>query len=119
MAKKYIAENREVIIAEGQMDVIMSHQAGVKNIIAVSGTAFTDEHIKMIGRLADRVILCFDNDNAGLSARNRTALLCAYSGLDVYNINIEKSNRENIKNDNINENNVKDIADIVKINPEN
>ena len=100
-AKKYISETREVIIAEGQMDVIMSYQAGVRNIIAVSGTAFTDDHIKMIGRLADRVVLCFDNDTAGISARNRTALLCAYSGLDIYNINI-------INNE------MKDIADVVK-----
>lgn len=108
-AKKYIAETREVIIAEGQMDVIMSSQAGVKNIIAISGTAFTDEHIKIIKRLADKVVLCFDNDNAGLSARNRTALMCVYGGLDIYNINID-NNTEN--------NNAKDIADIVKNNQE-
>ncbi|MCX8513458.1 MAG: toprim domain-containing protein [Candidatus Pacebacteria bacterium] len=96
-------------MAEGQMDVIMSSQAGVKNIIAISGTAFTDEHIKIIKRLADKVVLCFDNDNAGLSARNRTALMCVYGGLDIYNINID-NNTEN--------NNAKDIADIVKNNQE-
>ena len=107
-AKKYIAETREVIIAEGQMDVLMSYQSGVRNIIAVSGTAFTDEHIRIIKRLADKVVLCFDNDNAGLSARNRTALMCVYGGLDIYNIKID-SNIEN--------NNAKDIADIVSDNP--
>lgn len=95
-AKKYIADKREVIVAEGQMDVIMSYQANVKNIIAVSGTAFTEDQVKMINRLSDSVILAFDNDNAGQKASDRTAIMCAYGGLRVYIVMLDE----------------KDIADI-------
>ncbi len=100
-AKKYIAETREVILAEGQMDVIMSAQAGVKNIIAVSGTAFTEDQVKMINRLADNVVLAFDNDNAGKKAAERAAIMCAYGGMQVSSVDILE----------------KDIADIVKNDP--
>ena len=102
-AKKYIAESREVILAEGQMDVIMSYQAGIKNIIAVSGTAFTEEQVKMINRLADNVVLAFDNDNAGKKASDRAAIMCAYGGMQISTVNILE----------------KDIADIVFNSPNN
>lgn len=95
-AKKYIAENREVVLAEGQMDVIMSHQAEVKNIVAVSGTAFTEEQVKMISRLADSVVLAFDNDSAGQKAADRAVIMCAYGGLRIYTVQLDE----------------KDIADI-------
>ena len=55
LAKKYIAETREVILVEGQMDAVMSYKAGVQNVIAVSGTAFTEDHVKMIGRMKGRL----------------------------------------------------------------
>ncbi len=100
-AKKYIAETREVILAEGQMDVIMSAQAGIKNIIAVSGTAFTEDQVKMINRLADKVVLAFDNDNAGKKAADRAAIMCAYGGMQVSCLEIKE----------------KDIADIVRASP--
>lgn len=106
-AKNYISEHREVILVEGQMDAIMAYQAGIKNVVAVSGTAFTDAHINILKRLADNIVLCFDNDDAGKSARNRTALLCALASFEIYNLNISDLN----KNKNTD---YKDIADIVK-----
>ena len=60
-ARKFIADTREVILVEGQMDVIMSAQSGIQNVIAVSGTAFTEEQVNIIKRLADTVVLAFDN----------------------------------------------------------
>ncbi len=102
-AKKYIADTREVFLLEGQMDVIMSSQAGIKNIIAVSGTAFTEDHVRMIGRLADTCILAFDNDAAGQKARDRAAVMCAYGGMSVRTI-VQVG---------------KDAAEIVKEDPEN
>jgi DNA primase len=102
-AKKYIADSREVFLLEGQMDVIMSSQAGVKNVIAVSGTAFTEDHVRMISRLADTCILAFDSDAAGQKARDRAAVMCAYGGMSVRTI-VQVG---------------KDAADIVKENPEN
>ena len=83
-AKKTMYENKEVVIVEGQMDLCMSYQAGVHNTVAVSGTAFTDEHIHLIKRFADKVILSFDSDSAGQNALKKSALLCLLGGLDVY-----------------------------------
>ncbi len=83
-AKKKMAESKSVVVVEGQMDLCMSYQAGVYNTVAVSGTAFTDEHIHIIKRFCDTVILSFDMDDAGQNALKKTALLCLLGGLDVY-----------------------------------
>lgn len=83
-AKKKMAESKSVVVVEGQMDLCMSYQAGVHNTVAVSGTAFTDEHIHIIKRFCDTVILSFDTDDAGQNAFKKTALLCLLGGLDVY-----------------------------------
>lgn len=83
-AKKLMYEKKEVVIVEGQMDLCMSYQAGVQNTVAVSGTAFTDEHIHLIKRFADKVILSFDSDSAGQNALKKSALLCLLGSLDVY-----------------------------------
>lgn len=83
-AKKKMSEEKSVVVVEGQMDLCMSYQAGVHNTVAVSGTAFTDEHIHIIKRFCDTVILSFDTDDAGQNALKKTALLCLFGGLDVY-----------------------------------
>ena len=83
-AKKEMAHSKSVVVVEGQMDLCMSYQAGIHNTVAVSGTAFTDEHINLIKRFCDTVILSFDMDSAGQSALKKTALLCLLGGLDVY-----------------------------------
>ncbi len=82
--RKRMNETKEVVVVEGQMDLCMSYQAGVHNTVAVSGTAFTDEHIHMIKRFCDKVILSFDTDSAGQAALKKTGLLCLLGGLDVY-----------------------------------
>jgi DNA primase len=56
-AKQAIAQEKTVILVEGQMDAVMSHQAGVLNVVAISGTALTQEHVKILNRFADTVIL--------------------------------------------------------------
>jgi DNA primase len=83
-AKKKMSEVKSVIVVEGQMDLCMSYQAGVHNTVAVSGTAFTDEHIHLIKRFCDTVVLSFDMDDAGQNALKKTAMLCLLGGLDVY-----------------------------------
>lgn len=83
-AKKEMAQSKSVVVVEGQMDLCMSYQAGVHNTVAVSGTAFTDEHIHLIKRFCDTVILSFDTDQAGQNALKKTAMLCLLGGLDVY-----------------------------------
>jgi DNA primase len=79
-----MSQSKSVVVVEGQMDLCMSYQAGVHNTVAVSGTAFTDEHIHIIKRFCDTVILSFDTDIAGQNALKKTALLCLLGGLDVY-----------------------------------
>jgi DNA primase len=101
LARKFIADTREVILVEGQMDVIMSAQAGIQNVIAVSGTAFTEDQVNIIKRLADTVVLAFDNDAAGKKAAERAAIMCAYGGLQIMSVDIKE----------------KDIADMVQNNP--
>lgn len=69
--KRDIATTREAVFVEGQMDLLMSYQAGVKNVVAVSGTALTAHHLERLRRIADSVVLSFDNDEAGFHALER------------------------------------------------
>ncbi len=71
------------ILVEGQMDLLMSHQAGIANTVAVSGTALTDEHIRNIKRLANRLVLAFDGDAAGFKAAHRGTDMALAAGMDV------------------------------------
>ncbi len=59
------------IIVEGQLDVIMAHQAGSTNAVALSGSAFTDDHIKQLTRYTNKITLAFDGDEAGRKAIDR------------------------------------------------
>ncbi len=83
-AKRMMMDTKSVVVVEGQMDLCMSYQSGIHHTVAVSGTAFTDEHIHLIKRFCDTVILSFDTDSAGQSALKKTAMLCLLGGLDVY-----------------------------------
>lgn len=71
LSKKYIQEKNSVVIVEGNVDVIMLWQDGVKNVVAVSGTALTEDHLKTLSRSAEKIIFSFDNDKAGIVATER------------------------------------------------
>jgi len=71
------------LIVEGQFDVVMSHQAGYTNTVAVSGTALTMHHVQLLERLSNRVVLALDADRAGIAAMKRAADLMLKRGLDV------------------------------------
>lgn len=69
LKKARLEENRNyALLVEGQMDVIACHQAGFTNAIASLGTAFNAKHIQTLKRFVDKVIVCFDGDNAGKKA---------------------------------------------------
>lgn len=70
-AKGNIREAGAAVLVEGQMDFLMSYQSGVKNAVATSGTALTDEHLIALRRLGDRLLLAFDSDEAGQRAIER------------------------------------------------
>ena len=82
-AKNAIRTHDYSILVEGQMDLIMSHQAGVINAVASSGTAFTIDHLNLLKRLSQRIVLAFDSDKAGVSASGRSAALALSLGMDV------------------------------------
>ena len=67
-AKESCRKKNTVIITEGFMDVIRLHSIGITNVVAAMGTAFTKDHVKLIRRLAQNIILCFDGDEAGAHA---------------------------------------------------
>ncbi|HUC20940.1 MAG TPA: toprim domain-containing protein, partial [Candidatus Polarisedimenticolaceae bacterium] len=73
--------HNEVVIVEGNMDVVASHQAGVKQVVAVSGTALTLDQLKALGRLTKNIKICFDADAAGLRATERAIELSQQLGL--------------------------------------
>ncbi len=70
-AKGDIANHDQVIVCEGYTDVIGFHRAGVPRAVATCGTAFTEEHVRLIKRYASRVVLAFDADSAGQGAAER------------------------------------------------
>ncbi|HRZ30083.1 MAG TPA: DNA primase [Candidatus Paceibacterota bacterium] len=82
-AKQAMRQRDFCIFVEGQMDLLMSHQAGVTNAVAVSGTAMTSEHVQLVKRLTDNVVLAYDYDLAGLSASRRAIDLLRSEGLSV------------------------------------
>ncbi len=74
----------EIIIVEGQIDLISMYQAGITNAVATMGTALTEHHAKLLKRFCDKVVLCFDGDNAGVKATLRSIDILVKSGLNVY-----------------------------------
>lgn len=68
LAKQTISKTGEVFVVEGQMDTITLHQAGIDNVVGISGTALTKEHIHTLKRFAKIIYLCLDSDDAGVKA---------------------------------------------------
>lgn len=76
-ARASIAATREVIVVEGYLDVIISAQYGLENVVATMGTALTSKQVtKLMGLQADRIIFCFDGDEAGRNAARAALDLC-------------------------------------------
>lgn len=82
-SKNSIRETGSVFMVEGQMDFLMSWQAGVKNVVASSGTAMTIDHLRVLHRLAEELILSFDNDEAGSAAAERAIDLAEANDFSV------------------------------------
>ena len=82
-AKESIRRNGFVVIVEGNMDVISSHQAGVKEAVATSGTAMTEQHLKMLSHLTSDIRLAYDGDAAGIKATERAIMMAGDLGIDL------------------------------------
>jgi DNA primase len=75
LARKHIRQADQVVIVEGYMDVIQAHQRGARNVVAQMGTALTEAQLKLIARLANKIVLALDADTAGNAATIRSLSL--------------------------------------------
>lgn len=101
-AKVDIRKKEQCILVEGQTDAVMSYQAGAKNTIATSGTALTSDHLRIIKRYTDNLLLAFDTDTAGEVATKKSIGLAQQAEFNIKVIILSKD---------------KDPADIIKENP--
>lgn len=81
--KRDLIEKNAAIVCEGQLDLISAYEAGVRNVIAPQGTAFTGDQARLLGRFVETVLLCFDSDNAGQQAAARSLPALLGQGLSV------------------------------------
>ncbi len=82
-AKDEIRKLDKAIIVEGYMDLISLYQAGIKNVVAVSGTALTDDQAQLLSRYTKNAVLLFDADTAGISASMRSIEILLRKDFDV------------------------------------
>lgn len=101
-AKNAIKKKDYVLTVEGNMDVIASSQAGIENVVAVSGTAMTQDHVGILKRYTQNIAMLFDMDSAGQLAAERSTDLCLENGVNVKIVALSDG---------------KDAADVVQKNP--
>ena len=82
-SKKEIVKKDLCIIVEGYTDVVQMHQAGIKNVVASSGTSLSDDQIRLIQRLTLNIVVLFDGDDAGLNASLRGLVTILKNGMNV------------------------------------
>jgi len=88
LAKDSIRKTKFAVLAEGNLDVIQSHQAGVQQVVATAGTALTEYHLKALSRLTGDIRLCFDADKAGVAATERAIPVASKVGVNLQIITI-------------------------------
>lgn len=82
-ARAEIKRTNQIVVFEGYADVIKAWSAGVHNSVATMGTALTEEHALLMRRSAERIVLCYDGDDAGQSAAYKNLGLLEKAGLDI------------------------------------
>lgn len=102
-AKMAIKQEGGCVVVEGNLDVILSHQAGVRNTVAACGTAFGQDHFKIIKRYTDKLLLAFDLDEAGDAALKRSVMTALANNFNVMVVEMPFG---------------KDTADVVKEKPQ-
>ncbi|PIQ76262.1 DNA primase [Candidatus Peregrinibacteria bacterium CG11_big_fil_rev_8_21_14_0_20_49_14] len=83
-AKDSMRLEQKVVVVEGYFDVLACHRVGVTNVVAASGTAFTVEHVKLLKRYVEKIVLCLDQDTAGRKAAESAFHLASVEGLHVH-----------------------------------
>lgn len=87
-AREAIRERKCVLLVEGYFDVLACHRLGIRHVVAVSGTALTEQHAAVLKRYTERLCLCLDADAAGMQAAERAFTLCAKHDLDVRSLTL-------------------------------
>ncbi len=103
LAKEAVRKEKFAVVTEGNLDVVASHQAGVKNVVASAGTALTKQQLLSLSRLTEDVRLSFDADDAGLAATERAIPIAQEVGVKLSIIELPAG---------------KDPDDIIRDNPE-
>src|SRR3990167_6069692 len=93
-AKEAIRKSDAAVIVEGNLDVVSSHQAGVKHVVATAGTAMTEWHFKTLSRLSQHVKLAFDGDKAGLAATERAIPIAQTVGVELKIVSLPESAKD-------------------------
>ncbi len=88
-AKADIKANDMALLVEGQMDCISVYMAGLKSVLATSGTAFTEMQVRLLSRFTKRVVVNFDPDTAGLAAAEKSIALLTEEGFEVRIVTLE------------------------------
>lgn len=83
LAKEAIRQNDFVTVVEGNADVVSSHQAQIKNVVATAGTALTEHHLRTLSRFTQDVRLAFDADKAGIAATERAIAIASNLGITL------------------------------------
>ena len=83
IAARSIRQSRQAIVVEGYMDAISLHAAGIDNVVASMGTAFAEEQAKLLKRMTEEVVFCYDSDGAGRNASVRAVSIARTAGLKV------------------------------------
>jgi len=92
ITKDSIRKSKEAFLVEGYFDLITVYQHGIKNIIATSGTALTEDHARILRRYTDTVTLVFDGDEAGRNASDRGGIVLLNGGVKVKVISLPYGN---------------------------
>jgi len=89
-AKEAIREKDQAILVEGELDVISSYQAGVKNVVAIKGSALTENQIKLLSRFTKNIILALDQDAAGDQAARRGIEIADKKEMNIKVVELKK-----------------------------
>jgi DNA primase len=89
LAKAEIKKSKKVVIVEGELDMISSWQAGIKNVVAIKGSALTEEQVSLISRFSQKMILALDSDFAGDTAARKGIATAFSSGIEIRVANLK------------------------------
>lgn len=89
-AKKEIQKSKKVFLVEGYFDCLAFWKIGVKNVVSMSGTALTDDQIKILKNYIEKVVISLDSDQAGMNATKKVIVKCLEHDISTYIVDMQK-----------------------------